>query len=59
MATPPLIVDKQAVFDTSLDGLLGGLHHLCKAQTQELGHSGIVKHHGTFWGRILQETKWK
>ena len=35
VATPPLVIDKQAVFDAPLDGLLGGLHHLCKAQTQE------------------------
>lgn len=44
MATPPLVVDKQAVFDASLDGLLGGLHHLCKAQTRTrtlaLRHAG-------------------
>lgn len=33
MAAPALVVDKQAVFDASLNGLLGGLHHLCK-QTQ-------------------------
>lgn len=30
MATPALVVDEEAVFDTPLDGLLGCFHHLCR-----------------------------
>ena len=33
MATPALVVDEEAVFDATLDGLLGCLHHLCRQKT--------------------------
>lgn len=32
VATAPLIVDEQAVFDAALDGLLRRLHHLCRIE---------------------------
>lgn len=37
MATPALVVDKETVFDASLDGLLGCLHHLCRRDRQTDG----------------------
>ena len=47
MATPPLVIDDQAVIDAPLDGLLGGFHHLCEAQTQ--GSAGAAPGAATAW----------
>lgn len=47
MSTPALVVDKEAIFDTALDGLLGGLHHLCRwGKTNEKYLSFIKKKKG-------------
>lgn len=30
MSTSAFVIDKETIFDTAFDGLLGGLHHLCR-----------------------------
>lgn len=35
MAAPALVVHEEAVLHAALDGLLGGLHHLCEQKDRQ------------------------
>lgn len=48
MATSPLEVDEEAIFDAALDGLLGRLHQLCRRRKR-----------GNFKSGCFTESEWK